>query len=83
MLDLEFLRGVWREAISPGLPEAATAAATPEAFDRGVLTVRAADREAATVLHRRRREIRDRILAAAGLPGVRLRVRVVGRGETA
>lgn len=71
LLDLEFLRRVWREAIpEPG---------TPEALDRGVLTVRAEDEATAAALHRRRGEIRNRLLDAAGLPGARLRVRVVAR----
>lgn len=75
LLDLEFLRGVWRDAVSPNLPEAAA----PEAFDRGILTVRAEDAESARAVRRRRGEIRDRLLAAAGLPGARLRIRVVER----
>lgn len=72
MLDLDFLRTLWAEAVPDGLAERAF----PVRFEKRVLTILADDAPARTEAYRRRNEIAKGLLRAAGLPGATLRVRV-------
>lgn len=73
LLDLELLRGVWREAVGPRLADAAF----PVGFERGVVTVRASSAEVARSLDRQRAALRASLLEACRLPNASLRIRVV------
>ena len=72
MLDLEFLRMLWTQAAPDGLARTAS----PARFENKVLTLVADDTPTHVEAYRRRKEIASRLLRAAGLPDVRLRVRV-------
>ncbi len=78
LLDLELLRQVWREAVGPGLADAAF----PVGFERGVVTIRAAAPEVARSLDRRRAALRTALLAACRLPNASLRIRVVSAPQS-
>lgn len=72
LLDLDFMRTLWARAA----PEELAGRAVPARFEKRVLTVLADDPETRAEAHRRRTELARRLMAAAGLPDLRLRVRV-------
>ena len=76
MLDLDFLRTLWAQAVPDDLAERAF----PARFEKGVLTILADDAPARIEAYRRRSEIARGLLRAAGLQRATLRVRVEVRG---
>ena len=75
LLDLDFLKGLWEMAA----PESIRARAAPARIEKKVLTVLADDPGVLVEAHRRRQEISRRLMQAAGLTDLRLRVRVERR----
>ena len=66
------IRQVWEAAV----PEVLRVRLHPESFERGILTLRASDPEAARAAGRRRKELRNNLRRALRLPGAGVRFRI-------
>ncbi len=73
LIDFDRIRDVWDMA----LPAPFAGSLTPEAFERGILRLRASSPEAARNAKRARARIRDAVRHALHLPGASLRVSIV------